>query len=344
MSFITATRQNIKPVTTLPYTAGQDMSYDLSRVGFLARIGIRFKGTLTCTHASKTTFTKAPEAPWNLAKRLRLTLNNGLDIWNTSGFGAYLQNMINKNNYRLDEIISGSGVFKFGNVVSSTGAANDISFHLDMNVSINDRDAIGLLLLQSGQVVATVTVENADPSALMTDTDVTCSLTGGWYLTVEYFEIPRNTADWPVLNNVHQVIEDINAIHSTGENRFNVQRGNTYLRIINAVKLNGAYTDTGIEKLGIKYNVSNEPYSMASEDMQALQLMRYGRPLPTGVYVWDMFYQGVPNLGINRDFIFSGNVSELDQYIQIASGTTLGSNNNTVKTIRDMLVEVNTGN
>lgn len=342
MSFVEATRQNIKPVASLQYTPGQDVSYDLSRVGFLARIGIRFKGTLTATHATKTTFTKASEAPWCLAKRLRLTLNNGLDVWNTSGYGAYLQNLINKINYRLDEIIAGSSVFQFGNTASSTGAANDIAFNLNMNIALNDRDAIGLLLLQSGQVVATVSIENNNPTSLMTDTDVTCSLTGNWYLTVEYFEIPKDTASWPVLNNVHQVLEDTNSIHAVGENRFTVQRGNTYLRIVNAIQINGSYADTGIERLGIRYNVANEPYSIPKDDMKAMQLMRYGRPLPTGVYVWDFYYQGVPNLGIHRDFIFSGNVSELDQYIQIASGTTLGSNNNTVKTIRDMLVAVQT--
>lgn len=338
--FIEATRQNILPLTTLPYTAGSEVSYDISRVGFLATVKLRFKGALTCTHASKTTFTKAAGAPFNVLNRVKLLLNNGVAIWDTSGYGAYIQNMLNKNNYRLDEVITGSKVFAFGNTVSSGGTANDVCFSLDLNVSINDRDLIGLLLLQNNQVVAQVKIDNANAGVLMTDTDITTTLTGSWYVSIEYFDVPANQADWPALSSVHQVLEDQSPITATGANRFVIPRGNTYMRVINAVMLNGAYNTDDVERCTIKYNLSNEPYNMYAADMLALQRERYGRDLPKGVLAWDFFYQGEPNLGNHRDFIYSGNVTELDQYIHIASGATLGSNNNKLITIRDMLVDV----
>lgn len=340
MAFIEATRQNILPLTTLPYEAGREASYDISRVGFLATVKLRFKGTANCTHATKTTFTKAAGAPFNLASRIKLLLNNGVAIWDTSGVGAYWQNLLNRRNNRMDEIITGSKVFAFGNTVSSTGADNDICFSFDLNVSINDRDMIGLLLLQNNQVVATVKVDNAAASVLMTDSDVTTTLTGNWYISIEYFDVPSNTADWPVLSSVHQVLEDQSPITATGANRFVIPRGNTYMRLINGIMLNGAYNTDDVERCTIKYNLSNEPYNMTAADMLALQRSRYGRDLPKGVLAWDFFFQGEPNMGNHRDFIYSGNVTELDQYIHIASGATLGSNNNKLITVRDMLVDV----
>lgn len=340
MSFIEATRQNIRPLTTMSYESGIEKSYDISRVGFLSKVTLRFKGKLTAKHASKTTFAKAEGAPYNLANRIKLVLNNGVSVWDASGVGTYWQNILTRCNYRMDEEIAGSKVFAFGNKVSASGAENDIQFSLDLNVSINDLDLVGLLLLQSSQVVASVKIDSAAPGVLATDTDIEFSLTGNWYISVEYFDVPSNNADWPNLATVHQVLENQDPITSTGANRFTIPRGNIYMRLINGILLNGAYNDEDIEKLTIKYNLSNEPYNIDADDMLALQRNRYGRDMPKGVFVWDFYYQGHPNMGSHRDFVYSGNITEFDQYIHIANSASLGSNNNKLITVREMLVDV----
>lgn len=340
MSFINSTRQNLRNLTTLPHTPYNNVQADISRVGFLATVNLRFKGKLNARHASKTTFTKAPEAPYNLAERVKLVMNNGVSIWDTSGYGAYLQNMVCKYHYRLDEEMEKGGVFAFGNKVSSAGTDNDISFTLKMPISINDRDMIGLILLQSSQIVGTVQVHCADASVLMTDTDVTATLEGTWYISYEYFDVPESTADYPLLNTVHQVLEDQNPINARGENRFVIPRGNTYMRIINQIKLNGTPTLEGIERAALKYNLTNEPYALMTEDMLAMQLDRYGRALPDGVLIWDFFYMGIPNLGNNRDFVDTARISEFDQFINISSDANLGSNDNVLRVIRDTLLPV----
>lgn len=340
MSFVEKTRQNILPLTTLSYESGVEKSYDISRVGFLSKITLRFSGNLKCKHASKTTFQKAFCAPFNLAKRTKLVLNNGVSLWNTSGMGAYLQNLATKYDSKMDLETEGSRCFRFGNKVSSTGADNPIDFSIDLKVATNDRDALGLVMLQSSQVVATVHVENDAPGVLMTDTDIESTLTGNWYITVEHFDIPVNVQDWPALNNYHQVLEDQQPIPATGSNRFTIPRGNTYMRIINSVLLNGQPNSEDVERLSLKYNLTSEPYNIYAQDLLSLQRTRYGRDLPEGVFVWDFDYQGVVNLGMHRDFVYSGNITEFDQYLHIASGAELGSNNNKLLTVRDMLVSI----
>ena len=342
MSFINATRQNLQSVTTMNYESGRNVSYDISKVGLLAKVYLRFKGTVTAKHASKTTFAKAPQAPFNLANRIELVLNNGVSVWNTTGWGCYLQNMVNKLNYCLNEPLAQNSVFKFGNTCSSTGAKNDLEFTLPLNIAVNDRDLVGLLMLQSSQIVATVKVDNAAGSILTTDTDITMTVDGAWHISVEYFDIPANPQDYPVLGTVHQVQEDNYAINSTGQNRFSMLGGNTYLKIINQVLINGTANSTDVEKLMLKYNLTNTPYDMSAGDMLAMQVERYGRALPTGVFVWDFFHSnGLPNLGNQRDFVNTENISEFDEYVQISGSATLGSNNNKLIVVRDMLVPVN---
>ena len=339
MSFIEATRQNIRQEAVKPYTASQNVSHDLARTGLISRIFLHFVGTLTCTHASKTTFTKAAEAPYNLAGRIRLTLNSGTDVYNVSGYGTYLMNMINRINYYLDN--ASCGVFAFGNTVSSSGTDNNVEFFLEIPVAANDRDALGMLMLQSSQIVATLNIENNAASVLMTDTDITTALTGNWYVSTEKFSIPAKAEDYPNLDTIHQVIEDVAPISATGRNRFVIPRGNTYMKLIDIIKLNGAANSADVEDIALKINTSNEPYNMTGRDIRAMQAQRYGRALPTGVFVYDFTYSmGLPGLGNFRDFIDSQDVSEFDQIINIASGATLGSNNNTVRTIREMLVAV----
>lgn len=342
MSFINATRQNLQSVSTMKYEKGLQVYHDISKVGLLAKVYLRFEGSVTAKHATKTTFTKAHGAPFNLADRVGFVLNNGTSLWNTSGWGCQLLSLTNKLNNCMNEPLAQGSVFKFGNKCSAAGTKNDLEFTLVMNMAVNDRDLVGLLMLQSSQVVATVKVDNADPGVLTSDTDITMDVDGAWHIMVEYFSIPQNPADYPALGVVHQVQEDFRPITAVGQNEFTLPQGNTYMKIINEVLLNGAPNSADIDRMTLKYNRTQFPYDMTAKDMLAMQVERYGRALPEGVFVWDFFYSnGLPNLGNQRDFVNTENISQFDQMIQIAGGATLGSNNNNVRIIRDMLVPVN---
>lgn len=341
MSFIEKTRQNFMNLANLDYKSKQGVYVDIARVGFLATVKLIFNGKLTAKHASKTTFTKAPTAPYSIAERVKLMLNNGTALWDTSGWGAYLKNMIDKQEYKMDYALEGGSpaVFSFGNAVSATGAENDVNFSLNLPLSINDRDMIGLLLLQNDSTVLTLRIENADASALMTDTDIECELIGSWEVVIEYFSVPASVEDYPNLTRLHQVLESQRAITNTGENKMSLQRGKTYMRIINSLALDGKYVDE-VNRIRLTYNLNTTPYDMSGAAMKVLQRERYGRDLPVGTYVHDFFYQGIPNLGNHRDFVYSGNVAEFDQFVNINSGAVMGANNNTLTMICDVLIDV----
>ena len=345
MAFLDNTRQSLHSVATMSYEKNRGMSYELSKVGALAKVYVRFKGTTTAKHATKTTFAKAPEAPFNLANRVRLVLNNGIACWDTSGYGCYLHNLLTRLNNCINEPLAKNSFYKFDNKCSAAGTKNDLEFVYILNVGVNERDLLGLLPLQNdGEMLATVQIDNDRPEVLTTDTDIEMTVEGAWHISIEYFSIPDEEKQTikARIGAVHQVLEDSYAISSTGQNRFSLPRGATYLKLLNRVYLNGEANDEDVERLTLKYNLSNYPYDLDAKDMRLMQLERYGRPLPTGVFVWDfMFSNGLPNLGTHRDFVNTENITEFDQVIHIKSGTTFGNNNNKLMTIRDMLIPVN---
>src|SRR5215467_7554155 len=85
------TRQKRLKIGTADYSLGGSKSILLPEVGYLARIILVFVGTITYSGQS----TSADLAPYSLFKRISVTLNNAAtDIYNTSGFGAFLLNSV----------------------------------------------------------------------------------------------------------------------------------------------------------------------------------------------------------------------------------------------------------
>lgn len=342
------TRQNYFTLGgTLPYAgAGKSSQQWLPKSGFLAKLVLSFAGTLNCKHASKTTFTKAAKAPFNVMSDIKLFLNTGLEIYHASGWMTYLRNLLEARNITTDTIVANRDVFQFGNAVDTVGnggANNAINFKLEIPVVINERDPVGLLMLQSDKLQTTMQILWADPTVLMTDTDVTCVLTGQATITMEYFDIPENADARPDASLLHFCIEDSQALTGVGDNKYIFQPGRIYQRAIAYVEVNGAaVTEAAMVRMALKHAQKITDYSLDGEIIRYLNRKRYGRDLPAGAYVWDWGYQGLPVLGSGRDYIDTRTITEFWNMINIASGTTFGSGNNNVYCLSEFLGPVST--
>lgn len=344
LGFLKKTRQNLVPYAALSFTAGQNSPFELNRVGLIARIVLKISGVFTCAHASKTSFTKKMKAPWTLIDRIKINLNTGVNLVDCSGYGLYLRNLLYARNHRIDEIIVGSDVYRFGNVVSSGGTVNNLDFVLEIPVAINDRDPVGFLMMQSQEIVANVRIDWAAALAdvLMTDVDVVVSAVAITATPlIELFSIPSSAADYPDTSLVHQIFEDMQPISTTGEQKYTVPRGGIYMKIIHSVELNAALAGlTDIDEMTLTYNQNQTPYEISAQLQRYEQLRKYGRILPDGCFVWDFFYQGIPNLAGFRDLINSGAVTEMWSKPYVASGATLGSGTNKLFTVREQLAPI----
>lgn len=344
MSFINATRQNRRKVGQFKFEDGQRKSLDLPRTGLLASLFIRVKGNLQVTAGTGTAVYKAENynKPYGLIDRVRLTANSGTEIINVTAMGLAIRNMISEGSVMdligsvLPSGVSGSPVYQFG----TANGANPVEFTLKVPVAVNERDPLGLILLQNGETLITAGLDFARVDTLFTLTgNASVAFTGDAHFTMEYYSVPLTKEDYPDLSLAHTILEDKTDIDSTGVKGYTVPRGNIYQRMIHRVLLNGSPAGfDDVDKLRLVYNQSESPYELEAHDMYAIQRDRYRRDLPQGTFVHDFSYQGIAGLGGNRDLINSKAITDFQSEIFIATGATLGTNNNKLLTVREQLV------
>jgi len=347
MAFIDATRQNFTELPSQTIQEGGRLYFTLPKVGLLAKLKLCISGTMTVTVGGGTA-TLADTGPWNFIKRIKLVANSGASIFDVSGYGCYLINNMQRYAYSpastLVDRSTGTELYSAG----VTNGANTWKMCLDIPIAINDRDPIGLVLLQNNatQMVLEVEFSEADgASALVAPVVVasgaTASFAGNASVMMEYFTVPRNAEDYPALNIIHQWLEVQDSVTSVGAFPKTLLRGNTYMRLMHYIRLNGALNTTDIDQLRILYNQSEVPYITKKMSQLSIQRSRYGFDLPKGTFVHDWYYSnGMPNLGTARDFINSANVTEFQSEVTIASGATLGSGNNFINTISEQLIRI----
>ncbi len=346
MAFNDSTRQNIRIAGgALAYNSLQSSIMPIPRVGFLGRLHWHISGVMTVTPGTGTA-TLGSKAPWSLIRRLSLIANNGVNIFNTSGWGQYLIDILRKPSYEQEDgQISAAYAAQVYAAAANTGA-NTWEFGATVPVVANERDIAGLLLLQSEGLVINFQVDwqagggaTQDFPVVLTG-NATATFAGNMSVYGETFTIPGNLEDFPPIDTVFQTLEKVDNIGTIGENRIQLMRANTYVRIIHSVMLNGALNTTDVDSAAFTYNRTETPYLIDRKIQLQFQRYRYLRDLPVGTWVWEFFDQGYANFGGGRDLVDATALAELESLINIASGATLGSGNNTVTTITQQFVRL----
>lgn len=347
MGFLEATRQNIRLAGSQAYAAAGVAQQPIPRVGYLARIHLHITGTMTVTPGTGTAVL-SEKGPWALLRRVRYSIGSGTEIFNTSGWGAHLVDYMAKLNWIPED---GRMSASYANEVYQAGVssgANNWDFMLTIPIVPNERDLIGLILLQAEGTVTNLILEwqvaggaTSDFPVVLTG-NATATFAGQANIYLETFTVPAELENQPPLDRIHQVIERVDPIFSVGDNSIKLLEENTYLRIIHSVEINGVLSNTALQQMTLRYNVTDVPYQINRQMKEYLQRRAYTRDFPKGMFFWDFFDQGYPNYGGDRDLVMASGLAELESIITIAAGTSLGSNNNVVRTIQQQLVRVAT--
>lgn len=356
--FLRNTRQNIMQLPSKAFTLDTTTQFDLPKAGYLSRLFLTIKGTMTLTAADNAIAMKDTHdsQPFGLIKELRIKLNSGTTLIKVPGYHLYLLNLLRQRSQfpdvggaSLDAGYANSRPYAFANVASGAGTANTWRFTLQVPIALNELDLEGLILLQTSDTIVTVEIEWAKDSDLFTlGGGETAVWAGSVYPAMEIFSVPSSDKAQPYGEGargskpdaLHGFLYHEQPINATGEFVYDFERGNVYLRAINRVVLNAARAGlTDITRLTIRYNGNHYPYQNIDADLYAaLQRERYGRDLPQGVFVWDWHYQGTPAYATSRDWIASHELAEFEQLLEIASTATLGANNNKLEVTREILI------
>lgn len=320
-TFQQSTRLKYVNVTTLTKPVGGGITQiDIPKSGLLHRLYLRISVT--------TAGALSVLNPYGISaaiRRVRLTLNSGIDLINISGPGYHwlLRDMVDN----------------FLDVSAQSTARNAIltatTYNLDMvlPVSLNAKDAIGLVMLQNEETLATLVIDWESDANLATG----MTLTGTCTPMMAVFEVPQDPRSYPDLSVLQQIIEDSVAVPAGADYTYNWQRGATYLGTYHLMQANG------FTRAVLRAQQSMILADLDAGRMVALQNSINERDLTlsggaiTGSdkrIFWDFSgTDGLGMFGVGRDVIDSSRLTDLATVITPAGVATL-------TTVRRQLIRV----
>jgi hypothetical protein len=338
---------------------GTTQSADLPTTGYLAAIDLIFTGTITTAGASSTTNLSYIPVPWGLIRRIQLRTNEGADVWNTSGWGAYLYNRTIRTGFdpmvnHLDFL--GGFVDPYAaytNLPGSLGASATFNFAIPVRLQLTWGEMLmsGLILLQNPGTRFTLSIDFGTTADLWSATTGTVTLTNVQVIpALECFLVPDDDNAQPDMSLAKTVLEDIKQVTATGTFVYEPPRGNTYTRFIQEF-VNGPTTayvpirhadsaTAGIVSTNVVYSQTQN----LNTDLIANRLYRqrrlYGGDMPTGVLVHEYSLgNGVPEFPNGRDNLDTSQITDMAINTTISSGFSLQAGAY-ARTVKEQLVVV----
>lgn len=230
-------------------------------------------------------------------RRVSLDLNNGFAPFVVSGSDIYLYNMVDSHAHNHE---------------AWAHPEDENTFNFKLPVTTNDRDPIGLILLQNDQTNVTLTIDFANIEATSASIEV----------MTETFSVPAVGEAMPDLSVLKLVNGRTDSLPSAGQQVIRLSTGTIYRKIM--FKLTDAdgnpmqVTDIN-SNIEIVFNQADINYSVSATMLRILNEKVLGMKLPDGVFMFDFSNGGgMPNYGGTRDFIDTANLTEF--WIRFSTG------------------------
>lgn len=315
--FAQATRQNMHMLAK--QTAKSDattLQFSLPKARLLSGILVNVEAKVKMTGTAGTYKCSIADVH-SLIRRWSLDLNNGFSPYTVGGRELYLLNLIDGNT-ALSDVTANNAVLSNEIVsfpISTSGITTSVKFAVFLRTTLNERDAVGLVLLQNDQTNVTLSADIANiTDALKVTAGTTAELVEMTIAPmISTFSIPASSDAFPDLSVLKIVNSRNDAFVGEGQHVIRMATGTIYRRfLVRFTDDDGnVLTDANFNgNLELIFNTADINYSISAEALRTLNRMWYGFELPKGVYVFDFTYQGFPNYGGTRDYIDSERLTE----------------------------------
>lgn len=321
-NFAVATRQNMQMFAKqTAHNGATTLSFTLPKARLLSKIILSFECKFTAKHATASTLPAIDKLDiFKIVRRLSLDMNNGFQPFVVSGVQLAMLNMVSqyKGNYVIDAP-NDSDDNAYGcwlnKGASTTGKENTVRFTLELPVTLNDRDAISLILLQNESTVVDVKCDIGNISDVFKDaTGYTLDITEvSMTPLIESFSIPANSDAFPDVSVLKLTDGRNESCSGSGQHIVKLDTGTIYRRLVLR------FTDDNGEPLSedditstidLVFNQADSNYQITPHLLRMLNTRQYGFTLPKGVYVFDFAYQGIVNMSGTRDYIDTERLTE----------------------------------
>ncbi len=300
--FALHTRQHIMELPALT-GLGPDrtVSFSLPKVRLLSKIALVVEGNLVIGTAAATALARF--SPYSILRRVQVSINNGFNPVNLSGGETFITNIARHNGVVHKPIAGNERTVAPGLTVAS----HPFRFTAEYPITLNERDAVGLFLLQNEETVVTVNVDIGPLSSLVTPGATTVLSVTDFRITpvLETFSIPAVPNAFPDISILKLQQSQLNEAPTSGVMTIRLPVGTTYRKIF--IDCGDIVLTSPIE---LVLNQADTPYSITPRYLRAKNEEMYGDEMPANVYALDFSYQGIANLGGLRDYIDTERLTE----------------------------------
>ena len=315
--FTQSTRQNYQMLPRQTVSGERStIAFTLPKVRLLSSILLEVEATATLT-SSAAAIAKHRFAPYNILRRISLDMNNGFSPVIASGKELYLMDLVDEHGQILDPTSNPKSNTYIENVASAGGTDNKIKFTLPIQVSLNPRDPVGLILLQNEETNVTLTIDvdvlanafelNAGNGDIVAFKDMTISA------MVETYSIPPIPQGFPDISILKLIAGRNDVFNGGGAATVKLPVGTIYRKLILQFENEDGspmVDDDFAGNIELVFNQADIPYSIKPSLLSSLNHNQLGRVLPDGCYIFDFSWNGIANLGSSKNYIDTERLTE----------------------------------
>ena len=340
LPFRNNTTFRMRQITSVSYSSGTSLTpIKLPEVGFLNHLILEVDGTMNVSGSPGVLVDKGP---WNLLKRIQLDVNLGTSlIVDVSGFDAFL---VGSTQQRAFSPNGGGNATPSTDVYSAPVANGNNTWKLMYYIPVAANNSLefdtGLINLQAPEVQANLNITcgaNADVFSSGAGT----GFTGTIKVYTGYYDVPNpQVVQWPATQIVRTVSEQLPILTTGDYTWYQVPRQGILMQAIQEVRCNGSLTNA-FDAAAIRINKNDTVQVIDKGVFSFRNYFNNSNVLPSGCYDWGFWNAtGDPSEGDNRDMYDTERVTTFELGVQVTSGTTLGSGNNDLTTVRRILVNL----
>lgn len=312
--FAQATRQNIQGLTKKSVTSGgSTLTFEIPKARLLSKVYLEcdYKLKVKKGTASSAVITTDKLTPYQPIRRLSVDLNNGWSPYVIDGKAfAILGAMRQQAHTIFPQSADETGYCYCPATITATDSGASVHMHtlLELPLTLNDRDAIGIVLAQNSETLIEVKVDFETEQNML-------PILNGMQVevesitvqpTTETFSIPAVQEAFPDISVVKIVNSRNEAFTGNGQNIIDLVTGTIYRKLAILIEdMDGnPFSDEDItSNIDIIFNTADVNYSVPANLLRHKNELAYGQRMPKGVYIFDFSDNGVPNYGGTRDYI-----------------------------------------
>lgn len=313
--FGASTRQHMQMLGMKEVTGGsQTISWRVPKSRIMQGVKLYVEGVINTKGGSAVNLGKLDI--YKVIRRLSIDFNNGFNPIVVSGDEMAMVNML----YPLPEMVQAStDDTTLCNcpaqlAASSGGEDTAFSFMLDIPLTINYRDPVGLVLAQNAETNIDINIDVANANAVIgAKSGYTCEFKSVKFTpSVTSFSIPSDSRAFPDMS-VLKIVDSRNEAFTAGQSYIKLPVGMIYRKLIFKFE-NTDGTPMSIEditsNIELVFNTADVPYSVSPKMLRAVNKMQAGVAFPDGCYYFSFDYQGVNGYGGSRDYIDAERITE----------------------------------